>query len=64
MFFRLDKRVSLVGPRLERPAFSDEFEKRIIGWNQRMMVRPGITGLAQITGESELLPKGKALYDL
>ena len=29
-----------------------------------MMVRPGITGLAQITGESELLPKGKALYDL
>lgn len=64
MFFRLDKRVSLIGPRLERPAFSDEFEKRIIGWNQRMMVRPGITGLAQITGESELLPKGKALYDL
>lgn len=56
--------MSLIGPRPERPAFSDEFEKRIIGWNQRMMVRPGITGLAQITGGYELLPKEKALYDL
>lgn len=56
--------MSLIGPRPERPAFSDEFEKRIIGWNQHMMVRPGITGLAQITGGYELLPKEKALYDL
>ena len=56
--------MSLIGPRPERPAFSDEFEKRIIGWGQRMMVRPGITGLAQITGGYELLPKEKALYDL
>lgn len=56
--------MSLIGPRPERPAFSDEFEKRIIGWNQRMMVRPVIAGLAQITGGYELLPKEKALYNL
>ena len=54
--------MSLIGPRPERPAFSKEFEKRIIGWNQRTMVRPGITGLAQITGGYELLPKEKVLY--
>ncbi|WP_462134124.1 sugar transferase [Slackia piriformis] len=56
--------MSLIGPRPERPAFSKEFEKRIIGWNQRTMVRPGITGLAQITGGYELLPKEKVLYDI
>ena len=56
--------MSLIGPRPERPAFHDEFCKRINGWEQRLLVKPGITGLAQVMGGYELLPKEKALYDI
>ena len=56
--------MSLIGPRPERPAFHDEFRKRINGWEQRLLVKPGITGLAQVMGGYELLPKEKALYDI
>ena len=56
--------MSLIGPRPERPAFHEEFEKRIHGWSQRTMVRPGITGLAQVSGGYDLLPKEKALFDI
>lgn len=56
--------MSLIGPRPERPAFSSEFAKRIDGWEQRLLVKPGITGLAQVLGGYELLPKEKALLDI
>ena len=56
--------MSLIGPRPERPAFCDEFEKRIHGWHYRTMVRPGISGLAQVTGGYDLLPSEKVLFDL
>ncbi len=56
--------MSLVGPRPERPVFAERFEKRIVGFSQRTLVRPGISGLAQVTGGYELLPKDKVLYDL
>ena len=56
--------MSLVGPRPERPAFSDEFEKRIHGWSHRTKVRPGISGLAQVMGGYDLLPREKIVFDL
>lgn len=56
--------MSLIGPRPERPAFCDEFEKRIHGWHYRTMVRPGISGLAQVAGGYDLLPKEKVVLDL
>lgn len=56
--------MSLIGPRPERPAFCEEFEKRIHGWHYRTMVTPGLSGLAQVTGGYDLLPKEKILLDL
>lgn len=56
--------MSLIGPRPERPVFHDAFRQRIDGWEQRLAVRPGITGLAQVEGGYELLPKEKALLDI
>ena len=56
--------MSLVGPRPERPAFDEAFAGRIDGWSQRLAVRPGITGLAQVSGGYDLLPKEKALFDI
>ena len=56
--------MSLIGPRPERPAFCEEFEKRIHGWHYRTMVTPGLSGLAQVMGGYDLLPKEKILLDL
>ena len=56
--------MSLIGPRPERPAFCEEFEKRIHGWHWRTKVRPGLSGLAQVEGGYDLLPKEKVQLDL
>lgn len=55
--------MSLVGPRPERPAFCDAFENRIHGWHWRTKVRPGLSGLAQVSGGYDLLPAEKVVYD-
>jgi lipopolysaccharide/colanic/teichoic acid biosynthesis glycosyltransferase len=40
--------MSLVGPRPERPEFLDELEKAYPRYRERLAVRPGLTGLAQV----------------
>jgi lipopolysaccharide/colanic/teichoic acid biosynthesis glycosyltransferase len=40
--------MSLVGPRPERPEFVPALERAIPHYRQRLLVRPGVTGLAQI----------------
>ena len=56
--------MALVGPRPEREIFYDEFEKYIHGFRQRLLVKPGITGLAQVSGGYELKPAEKIVYDI
>lgn len=56
--------MSLVGPRPERPAFCKAFERRISGWRYRTLVKPGISGLAQVIGGYEMLPSEKVALDL
>ena len=56
--------ISLVGPRAERPELSKEFAARYPGFGRRLMVRPGMTGLAQIYGRYSTHPRNKLRYDM
>jgi len=40
--------MSLIGPRPERPVFVEKFKKEIPNYTDRLAVRPGITGWAQV----------------
>jgi len=40
--------MSLVGPRPERPQFVGELDEQIDGYTERLIVKPGMTGLAQV----------------
>ena len=40
--------MSLVGPRPERPEFLAQLERALPDYRQRLTVRPGVTGLAQV----------------
>ncbi|MFN8123239.1 MAG: sugar transferase [Thermoleophilia bacterium] len=42
--------MSLVGPRPEQPAFVEELTERLPGYPVRHLVRPGLTGWAQVRG--------------
>lgn len=56
--------MSFVGPRPERECFYDEFETYIHGFSNRLVVTPGLTGLAQVCGGYDLLPEEKIVYDM
>ena len=55
--------MAIIGPRPERPEFIEEFLKDIPDFNDRLAVKPGITGWAQVNGGYELSPKEKLKYD-
>jgi len=56
--------MSLVGPRPERPEFAERLAATVPGWALRHAARPGLTGLAQISGEYSTEPEIKLRYDL
>ena len=55
--------MAIIGPRPERPEFIEEFLKDIPDFNDRIIIKPGITGWAQVNGGYELSPKEKLKYD-
>jgi len=60
--------MSFVGPRPERPELAFELEKQIPFYNQRTLVKPGLTGSDQVSGEYHSPSKEDSLkklqYDL
>ena len=56
--------MSIVGPRPERACFYSKFETYIHGFHYRLLVKPGLTGLAQVNGGYDLKPEEKIVYDI
>jgi lipopolysaccharide/colanic/teichoic acid biosynthesis glycosyltransferase len=59
--------MSLVGPRPERPEFAPQLERAVPHYRERLLVRPGVTGLAQVQlpPDSDLESvRRKLAYDL
>src|SRR3989338_1221046 len=59
--------MSLIGPRPERPEFVRDLERDIPFYSERHLVKPGLTGWAQINfqyGESIMHAFKKLQYDL
>ncbi len=56
--------MSFVGPRAERPELHSQFVDRAPLFAERIRVRPGLTGVAQVNGSYDLPPEEKVLYDL
>ena len=59
----LKRDMSFIGPRPERPELIKEFIKYLPDFNDRLLVKPGITGWAQVNGGYTLTPKEKLEFD-
>jgi lipopolysaccharide/colanic/teichoic acid biosynthesis glycosyltransferase len=56
--------MSLVGPRPIRPVFFEELSRDLPAYWQRLIVRPGLTGLAQVRRSYETSMAEKLAHDL
>ncbi|MBT3981687.1 MAG: sugar transferase [Bacteriovoracaceae bacterium] len=56
--------MNLIGPRPERPEFTLSYNQIVYGYKYRELVKPGITGLAQIVAEYDSIAEKKIIYDL
>lgn len=56
--------MSIIGPRPERSVFIKKFNEEIPGFIDRLQVKPGITGWAQVNGGYDITPKEKWELDM
>ena len=64
LFNVLAGRMSLVGPRPERPEIAKQYEEQYPNFAFRTKVKAGITGYAQIYGQYNTAPDEKLLLDI
>ncbi len=64
LFHVVSGEMSLIGPRPERPEFVEEFNRELPAYRLRHLLRPGLTGLAQVMGAYATKPDVKLRYDL
>lgn len=55
--------MSLIGPRPERPEFTEKFSHEYPGFEQRLRIKPGLSGYAQVHGGYDIDPGEKAKLD-
>lgn len=60
----LKRDMSLIGPRPEVPELTKKFNEEINGFTNRLKVRPGLTGWAQVNGGYDLTPREKYQKDM
>jgi len=56
--------MKLIGPRPERPELAEEFYEELPEFRNRLAIKPGLTGLAQISGGYDLTPAEKLVHDV
>ena len=55
--------ISLVGPRPERPELMHDIVGVLPLYTERLIVKPGLTGIAQVYGRYATNPRHKLMYD-
>lgn len=60
----LEGSMSFIGPRPERPVFTEQFVNEVPGFEKRLSIKPGLSGLAQIRGGYEATPREKLIADV
>lgn len=55
--------MSIIGPRPERLDLTIKFNEEVPGFTDRLLVKPGITGLAQVSGGYDISPLEKLNFD-
>ena len=60
----LSGKMSIVGPRPERPEIAAQYEKEMPAFSLRLQVKAGLTGTAQVYGRYNTEPRDKLKMDL
>jgi len=64
LFSILKGDMSFVGPRSYREFFVNQFRQQVPNYDLCHMIRPGLTGLAQVYGPKDISPRQKLRLDL
>ena len=64
LFNILTGHMKLIGPRPERPELAEEFYKELPEFVNRLAIKPGLTGWAQVNGGYDITPREKLVFDV